>query len=196
MLQPLLRAMSSLISIYMILIFVRIMLTWFHTGQTGRIVFYLARVTDPYLNYFRRIPLFRESMVDFSPILAILTLSIFNNVLTRVAYAGNVTLGFVLAMILSAVVSAASFVVFFILVIAIIRLVGFLTRANSATPFWVALDRILQPLAHKLVDKFGGGRSTSYQNALMIFAASAFLVVLVGNFLAGTLMSFLLQLPI
>jgi len=196
MLQQLLRAISSLISIYMILIFVRIMLTWFHTGQTGRVVYYLSRATDPYLNYFRRIPLFRESMVDFSPILAILTLSIVNNVLTRVAYAGTVTLGFVLAMILSAVVSAASFVIFFILIIAIIRLVGFLTRANTATPFWVSLDRILQPLAHKLIDKFGGGRSTTYQNALMIFAASALLILLVGNFLAGTLMTFLLQLPI
>jgi YggT family protein len=196
MLQQLLRAISSLISIYMILIFVRIMLTWFHTGQTGRVVYYLSRATDPYLNYFRRIPLFRESMVDFSPILAILTLSIVNNVLTRVAYAGTVTLGFVLAMILSAVVSAASFVIFFILIIAIIRLVGFLTRANTATPFWVSLDRILQPLAHNLIDKFGGGRSTTYQNALMIFAASALLILLVGNFLAGTLMTFLLQLPI
>lgn len=68
--------LSTFLQIYTILLFVRILLTWF-----PNISFYdqpfatLAQLTDPYLNLFRSIipPL---GGMDFSPMLAIIVLQL------------------------------------------------------------------------------------------------------------------------
>jgi YggT family protein len=75
-LELLIITISRFVSIYLVLLFVRILLTWF-----PQVDFYnppfsiLAQLTDPYLNIFRRIipPL---GGLDISAILAILALQV------------------------------------------------------------------------------------------------------------------------
>lgn len=75
-LQLLFQTLSTFVSIYLVLLFIRILLSWF-----PNIDFYnppfsvLSQLTDPYLNIFRRFipPL---GGLDFSAILAILVLQI------------------------------------------------------------------------------------------------------------------------
>ena len=196
MIQTVLRGVSTAISIYMLLIFFRIILTWFGQAPAGRIIHLVSRVTDPYLRLFRGIGAFRAMQVDFSPILALITLSILNNIITRIAFAGRITLGVVLAEIVGALWSAASFILFLFLVFGIIRLGGFLFNVNTAGRFWITLDRLLQPIAHWLVRKIGRGRVTSYQNALLLYAAVLVLVMLVGSFAIGSLVTVLAQIPV
>ena len=77
--------LSTFITIYTGLLFVRILLTWF-----PNISFYdqpfatLAQLTDPYLNLFRSIipPL---GGMDFSPMLAIFVLQIASQLFTSAA---------------------------------------------------------------------------------------------------------------
>ena len=64
------------INIYLTLIIVRILLTWFPTiNWMNQIEAFLSPITDPYLNIFRSFipPL---GGMDFSPILAILVLNL------------------------------------------------------------------------------------------------------------------------
>ncbi|HEY9602122.1 MAG TPA: YggT family protein [Allocoleopsis sp.] len=68
--------LASFLQIYLILIFVRILLTWFPTVEwMNQIQSFLSPITDPYLNIFRSfIP--PIGGLDLSPILAILVLQV------------------------------------------------------------------------------------------------------------------------
>lgn len=66
----------NFLNIYLVLITVRILLTWFPTvNWMNQITSFLSPITDPYLNIFRSfIP--PVGGMDLSPILAILVLQI------------------------------------------------------------------------------------------------------------------------
>lgn len=75
---------SNFIQLYLILIFVRILLSWFQTAEwAGNIISFLAPVTDPYLNIFRSFipPL---GGIDFSAILAIFVLQLIPGILYQI----------------------------------------------------------------------------------------------------------------
>ena len=61
------------------LIFARIILSWFPVDPYSGIVQFLYQVTDPILNFFRRIPL-RIGMLDFTPLLAFMAIYLVNRI--------------------------------------------------------------------------------------------------------------------
>ncbi len=66
----------NFIQLYLVLIFVRILLSWFQTAEWAqRVISFLAPITDPYLNIFRSIipPL---GGIDLSAIIAIIVLQL------------------------------------------------------------------------------------------------------------------------
>ena len=194
MVQSVMRVVSAFISIYMLVLLVRIMMTWFQAPSYGRATIYLRRFTDPYLDFFRRFRFMQIGYVDFSPVLALVSLSILADIANSLAFAGRITLGFVLARLVGSLWSAASFFFTLFLIIALIRLVGMMVNVNSAGRFWITLDRILQPLAHGLTQPFVRGTS-SYRHALLLFAAIVVLGLLAGNLLVSRLVVLLVGLP-
>lgn len=84
--------LSTFLTIYMGLLIVRVLLTWFPTVDWYNQPFAaLAQITDPYLNLFRSIipPL---GGIDFSPMLAIILLQVVAGALQPLA--SNVSVGF------------------------------------------------------------------------------------------------------
>jgi YggT family protein len=73
--------LATFLQIYLFLLFVRILLTWFPTvGWMNQIANTISPLTDPYLNIFRSfIP--PVGGLDLSPILAILLLQVLSSVL-------------------------------------------------------------------------------------------------------------------
>ncbi len=70
------QSLANFLQIYMILIFVRILLSWFQSaGWANQIMSFLSPITDPYLNIFRSI-IPSIGGIDISPILAIFLLQI------------------------------------------------------------------------------------------------------------------------
>ena len=70
------RSLAQFLQIYMLLIVIRVLLTWFRAiTWMNQIESFLSPITDPYLNIFRSFipPL---GGMDLSPILAILVLQI------------------------------------------------------------------------------------------------------------------------
>ncbi|MFP4301095.1 MAG: YggT family protein [Spirochaetaceae bacterium] len=195
MLQPVMRVVSSAISIYMIVLFIRILMTWFQGVSHGRTMELLRRVTDPYLNWFRRFEIFRFGNFDFSPVVAILSLSVLNTIAIQLANAGPITLGFILALILSAVWSAFSFFVLFFLILAVIRLVGLLLR-KDAGHFWFVLDQILDGIVNRVARPFMRGRFLSHRDGLLIFAGVDLAILLIGNPVVDLITGLFLRLPI
>lgn len=69
-------SLATFLNLYLFLLFVRILLTWFPTVDwMNRVVETLSPITDPYLNVFRSfIP--PVGGLDLSPILAFLVLQV------------------------------------------------------------------------------------------------------------------------
>jgi YggT family protein len=183
----LMNILSSLTSLYMLLIFVRIMLTWFSGARYGRPVELLCQITDPYLNWFRRFPL-RVGMLDLSPIVALTVLSVANNVFGTLGQYGRISMGIILAMLLSALWSAASFIIGFFIVILILRLIAYLTNRDVYRSFWGIIDTLSQPVLYRINRILFRDRLVHYVSALI----TAILVLLVLRFGLGFLMRLLI----
>jgi YggT family protein len=65
------RFLTGVIYVYMILLVLRILLSWIRGVVLGKSWELLVRVTDPYLSLFSRIRFLRQGLFDFTPIAAI-----------------------------------------------------------------------------------------------------------------------------
>lgn len=66
--------LDMILSIYMFLIIIRAIASWFTMDPYNPIYQFLIRITEPVLGYIRRVLPFRTGMMDFSPIVAILAI--------------------------------------------------------------------------------------------------------------------------
>ncbi len=75
--------LAKTIGIYLFLLFIRVMLTWFpNIDMSNPILLNLSAITDPYLNFFRGIipPL---GGLDLSPILGFILLNVLQDLISR-----------------------------------------------------------------------------------------------------------------
>jgi YggT family protein len=189
--------LASATSMYLFLIFIRIMLTWFSGVRYSTPVAVLSAMTDPYLNWFRQFPGLRlGGFLDISPIIAMSVLSIANSVFITMASYGYITAGFVIALIVKSLWSAISFLLGFITVVLGLRLFAHLTRQNMFSPFWRIVDAISQSALYRINALFYGGRSAQY-TIIIITTLAVFLTVWIGGgIVINIASSFLLRLPI
>ncbi len=190
-----LRIVGGALSIYMVLLFVRILLTWFSRPPGGKAVYYLHRATEPYLSVFRRFSFLRTGGIDFSPIAAIITLVIVLNIVNMLAAYGRITLAVVLSLIVSALGSALTFIIGFFLVLTALRLVATAFGASSIHPFWQTIDVVINPLLAFIQRHVLRGRQVSYRTGLAISAATIFVVFLFARFLVRQLAGLMLMIP-
>jgi len=66
---------DTIFLVYMAMLFIRILSSWFPEYQHHNILRFIAYYTDPYLNVFRRI-IPRLGMIDVSPIVAFFALKL------------------------------------------------------------------------------------------------------------------------
>ena len=75
-------AVASFIKLYLLLLFVRVLLTWFpNVDWMGQPWVTLRQVTDPYLNLFRNLIPPLMGQIDFTPIFGFLVLQFLAQVL-------------------------------------------------------------------------------------------------------------------
>ena len=196
MIQTIARIASSMLTVYMMIIFVRIVMTWFSGVSYGRMYATLASITDPYLNWFRRNTPIQFGMMDFSPVVGILTLGVLQNIFTQLALAGRVSLGYVLAVTISAIWSVTSFFVTIFLILAVVRLVGMLAGLDGGGGrLWLVLEQVVNPLLQVVVRPFLRGRFTSYRDSLLIFCGVLLGALIAGRFVIALLVALVRQIP-
>ncbi len=135
---------------YSLLIFIRIILTWFSGVQFGRLEEILARITDPYLDWWRQRLNLRAGYLDLSPIVAIAVLSVAQTACSRIAQTGRITIGVLLSICLSALWSAVSFILGFCIVVLVLRLIAYLINADMFGVFWRIIDSISKPIQYRV----------------------------------------------
>jgi YggT family protein len=182
--------LGGLTSLYMLLIFVRIMLTWFSGVRYGTPVDLLCRITDPYLNWFRRFPL-RFGMLDLSPILALTVLSMANNVFSTLGLYGHITPGIILAMAVSLIWSAAAFILGFFIIVLAFRLIAYLTNRDVYRSFWGIIDTLSQPVLYRINRIIFRNRLVNYLTGLIVSIAVLLVLRLGLGFLVRLLIGVL-----
>ena len=82
---------SVLITIYIVLIFIRVLMSWFtripYNVVLNAVLEFVRETTDPYLNLFRKfVPMVRigPGALDLSPIVAVIVLLIVQSIVVRI----------------------------------------------------------------------------------------------------------------
>jgi YggT family protein len=161
------RVLNAAVIVYVFLCAARVLMTWVPRLDAGRGGEILARLTDPYLNFFRRFRIFTSGSFDFSPIAALAFLAVLNELLTTLAFTGSITLGLVLGLVVGAVWSAVAFIISFFAICALARLVAYAAHWNSLHPLWMVIDSMLNPVLFRINRLVYRGRIVNYMQGLI-----------------------------
>lgn len=194
--MSILRFLTGVIYVYMILLVLRILLSWIRGAVYGKPWELLVRVTDPYLSLFSRIRFLRQGMFDFTPIAAILTLVVALNVIQSIQRFGTITVGRFLGIVTGAVWSGLAFLLVLVLILAIVRAVVLAVRPGQETQITSAVGMMVEP-AVSLVRRIVSARSPlTDRQYLYLTIAFLFIVRILGGYLIGLLVRFFYTLPI
>jgi YggT family protein len=181
--------------LYMLLILIRIMLTWFGSARFGRPAEILALVTDPYLDWWRRFPL-RAGFLDLSPILGMAVLSLAQTIFSTIAYYGSISLGVILAIVLSSLWSVVSFFLGFFIVVLVLRFFAYLTNRDIYGGFWRIIEAIAQPVLYRISRIIFGKRLVNYRVGMLVCIAILLALFVGGKFAVGLAAALLIKLPV
>ena len=190
------RLITGVLSGYMLLIFLRIIITWFGGSVSGRPFQMLISITDPYLNYFNKFSFLKFGMMDFSPIAGILLLVIALDILNTISSYGSITIGLILSIILTAVWSAVNFLITFFIILTLIRIITGLLNATTRSPIMTTLETILAPLTNMVYHKIFKNSNITYMTALAVTGGLLVVALIAGNTLMNYLTGFLAKLSV
>jgi YggT family protein len=190
------RFLTGVIYVYMILLVLRILLSWFRGAVFGKPWELLVRVTDPYMSLFSRIRFLRQGLFDFTPIAAILTLVVALNVIQSIQRFGTITVGRFLGIVTGAVWSGLAFLLVLFLILAIVRAIVLAVRPGPETQVTSAVGTMVEPVVSLVRRIFPARRPLTDPQYLYLTIAFLFVVRLLGGYLIGLLIRFFYTLPI
>ncbi|MCL2126982.1 MAG: YggT family protein, partial [Treponema sp.] len=155
-----------------------------------------ARVTDPYLDWWRRTLNLRAGFIDLSPVAAMAALSIAQTVCSSAARQGRISLGIILFVCLSALWSALSFLLGFCLIVLVLRFIAYIGNSNIYSPFWRIIDSISQPLLYRINRIIFGKRIVNYMTGITASIIALAAAWVLGRLLVGLLSGLLLRSPV
>ena len=188
-------ALSFLVSVYMLLIFIRIILTWFSGMDQGGLPEILGRVTDPYLNWFRRFQALRIGYLDLSPIVALGVLSLVNLVLNNLAAYGTITIGRILDLVLQVAWGAVSFFLGFLIIVLILRLIFYLLKLGS-NPFCSIIESVSRPVIFRINRYIFRNRILIFTTSLIVSITFLVLLYLILQIVVFIVSGVLVRLPV
>lgn len=175
--QTVARILSAVLSVYMVILIIRVMLTWFRSQQGTQFYRYLAAITDPYLNWFKRFSFLRAGMVDFSPIAGFVILGLITNMLSNFAVVGKITLASFLSLLIYGIWSIISFILVLFIILTIVRLLSVtLFRGGFLSQISPSVDSVIEPIVLRVKKIFFRNSFVSYTSQLLM--TIALLVVL------------------
>lgn len=158
---------SSVLGLYSTLIFVRLVASWILQIQRRRrwnsqyggygynqrqpdkpsfletVESALGKICDPFLDLFRT-RILKTQRLDFSPLLAFISINILRSLLTYFAQTGTITLWLILAVVINGLWdSLLAFLWVIMLILLLVRFFVGLSNSMSATGFINAIDPVL-----------------------------------------------------
>jgi YggT family protein len=190
------RFLTAIIFVYILMLGLRIILSWFQGSVYGRPWELLVRITEPYLSLFRRLRFLRRGMIDFTPVAAILTLVVILQVIYSIADSGRISLGIFLAIVTGALWAAVRFLLVLFLVMAVLRaILGAVSNLRDSRLLG-ALGYLIEPAVSLVRRIFPSRQPLSERQYLYLTIVFLLGLWLLGLYLIPRLVAFLYDLPI
>ena len=189
--------LASVVSLYTLLCFIRIILTWIPNASYSSFGRFLSSLCDPYLNLFRGIRWLQFSMLDFSSMLALFVLFGLSALFNHRATEQSLRLGFLIAKILLLLWQLVSSIMTVVIILLAIRLFVLLTNRDSYQygSLWSQVDASINPLIFKMSSAFSGGKPVSFKKALIISIITLIFISFAGSYVVSILANALHALP-
>lgn len=188
--------LSAAITIYTLLCFLDIILSWFPGAKFTKFGRFIASITDPYLNLFRGIKWLRVGYLDFSPILALGLLSLASSVLGSIMVSGRFYVGVAIAQLINIIWSLCSSLLGFLLLLIVVRFIVYLVQGGPAPygSMWTQLDGFLGNIVSKIASPFYKNQN-DYKMQLLVSGLVILATIIVGNILFGILVGLCKSIP-
>jgi len=187
-LQTVFQFLSALVSVYMLLIIFRVLLTWFQGRLNGKGVEILMKITDPYMNKFRGISWLRFGFLDFSPVVAIALLGLLSQIFNSLARTGTLNPMLVVVYIIGSVWNFLAFFINLLIFLMIFRLITLLFFSTWNHQVLFQIDNILYKVVARILGFFTT-KNVRFSTALAVCAG----VLLVLRIAVGIGMNYLLH---
>ncbi len=197
MIQTLLSILAALLSLYTLLCFIYILMSWFPGARFTKFGHFMSAICEPYMGLFRRMTFLRIGNIDFSPIVSLGILSLASAILAGIQYTGRIFFGGILGTILNSLWGIASSIAGIFTLLIFIRWIVLLINKGrtSYDSGWNQVDMILNKISYKVAETFTKSSSMSYQRSLLI-SWIAFLVILAaGHILITILVNLCYRMP-
>jgi len=171
-------------------------LTWFKGSSQGKAGELLKQATDPYLEIFSRITFLKQGMFDFTPLAGILVLVVALDLVNALMVHGLITIGVLLASIISALWGGLSFILLIFLVLGVVQIVSALFSRDSESPLLQMINLMFKPITALVARFLRSKRELNYNQYLYISLGLIFFVRLLGGILISRLIGLLYTLPV
>ncbi len=195
MIAAILQILSAFITLFTLLCFIDIILTWFPGAKFTAFGRFISTICDPYLNFFSRFDWLRFGNIDFSPIISIGILSALSSVLGGITATGRIYLGGILGTIIAMLWQIVSSIATLLLLLMAVRYIVLLVnRGKTAySSAWQQLDYMLGKITYKISSTFV--RNADYRKSLLVSIITVLVIIIAGRILTGILISLCHQLP-
>lgn len=188
---------SRLLWGYSILIWVRIMLSWFvRFPQPGGFTYYIGKIVDPYLRIFKKTKM-TTGRLDFSPILAIGLIELLRSIFAFYGMNGYLTLGLCLYYFLQAFWSyCISFYFMFAIILLITKTISSFAKNPAFYNMGSQFGDAVSGLTNITRNLFFKKRIAKESTINLITLLWVFVLRFVLQYLFGYLGMLILELPI
>lgn len=190
---------ATVLTIYSLLCFFRIILTWIPEMSYSKAAQFLAGICDPYMNIFRGIKWLRMGSFDFSPALGLCLLEAFSSLFKMLSNGGMISIGMIIAMGIQIISSIISSLLIFIIIVFAVRLLVILMNRNNYNPSSFMLNQLdssISPLVYRIAKTFTAGRNLTYKTALIISIVSLVAANIIFTFISNILINIVANLPV
>jgi YggT family protein len=143
-----------LFSMYIILIFVRVLFAWLRPNMFNPLVRFVYLLTDPYLKLFANIRFLRVGAFDLSFLLAFYLLYLFQELSYQLLLRGRITPELLLSLILVLAFRFAYFLLFIFMVATGLRLIFDLAGLRTRSVLVAAVYSLSEPVVRPVRNAF------------------------------------------
>lgn len=196
MISTILSLLAAAITIYTILCFIYIVMSWFPGFRFTAVGKFVTKACEPYMNLFSKHGWLRLGNFDFSPIISIGLLTLASSILGGIQSSGRIYIGGILATVISMIWSIASSLLTILFLLVLIRWIVLLINKNQTSfdSIWYQIDNIINKFSYKIARTFTKN-SFNYAKSLLISWIALIIILFVGNILIRILCGLCYQLP-
>ena len=196
MIQLILSILAAALSLYTLLCFIYILMSWFPGARFTKFGHFMTAICEPYMGLFRKMSFLRIGNIDFSPIVSIGILSLASAILAGIQRTGTIFFGGILGTILNSLWGIASSIIGIFTLLIFIRWIVLLINKGrtSYDSGWNQVDMILNKMTYKIAGTFTR-KTMSYQTSLLLSWIILLVTLGIGHFLIAILANLCYRLP-